>query len=100
MSKVYFVSEYLESDKVCKQSNPIIKKKIPTGSDGLIIKESSYFDDLSGNYAFKCQFQVETGYKSQYPGMFVVIQKLQLRKNPKTQECIDYIQVSICTNRI
>lgn len=90
---MFIVPDNLESDKVCHQSNRWhLTKPITTGSDGLIVRENTYFDNLSGKYGFTCKFEVENG---KNPGMFIVIQKLQLRKDPKTQQCIDYIQVSL-----
>uniref|UniRef100_A0A1B6J6L8 CUB domain-containing protein n=1 Tax=Homalodisca liturata TaxID=320908 RepID=A0A1B6J6L8_9HEMI len=83
----------LESDKVCSQSPKFILKRLPTGSDSLTVRETNYFDNWSGKYSFNCRFEIETGYKSQFPGLFIVIQKLLLRKNHNTGECIDYVRI-------
>lgn len=88
--QTYF-SDNIESDKVCHQSHGI--RRITTGLDGLIVKENNYFDNLSGKYEFTCHFEVETGF-TQAPGILVVFQKLNLRQNPNTGECIDYVKVS------
>lgn len=83
----------MESDKVCSLNAKYFPKRISTGSDGLIVKETSYFDNLSGKNSFTCHFEVETQSKSQFPGLFAVVQKLHLRQDPDSGDCIDYVKV-------
>ncbi len=57
---------------------------------GAIVEELNYFKTLSGIYPYRCKFIVESTFQM---GIFAVIQKMVLRKNQTTGECIDYVQV-------
>lgn len=84
-------TDYLESDKLC--SLGFQPKLVEIGKDAesaAIVEEIRYFDTFSGKFPFNCQFKVKS---TQEMGIFAVIQKMKLRKNKTTGECIDYVQV-------
>jgi hypothetical protein len=86
------LADNIESDEVC--SLKYVKRRINAGYNGIIVRETSYFDTLSGKHNFKCTFEVETGSENQFPGLFVVMQNMHMRRDPKTGDCIDYVKVS------
>lgn len=86
-------TDFLESDKLCSLS--LQSKVIEIGKDAksaAVIEETSYFDTFTGRHPFKCQFKVKS---IQEMGIFAVIQKMKLRKNKTTGDCIDYVQVHV-----
>lgn len=85
------VTDYIESDKLCSLGfRPKIIEIDKDERSAAIVEEVEYFSTLSGKYPYKCKFEVES---TQEMGVFAVIQKLKLRKNATTGECIDYVQV-------
>lgn len=90
---VSIVTDFVENDKLCTLG--FAPKLIHVGKDensGVLVEELQYFSSLSGKYAFNCKFTVESISEM---GIFAVIQKLKLRKNTTTGECIDYVQVCV-----
>ncbi|XP_054290369.1 uncharacterized protein LOC129005480 isoform X2 [Macrosteles quadrilineatus] len=85
-----YCPDNLESDKVCSYKH-LVRNRINAGYDGLVVRENSYFDSLSGKHSFSCKFEVEAGSKKR--GLFVVMQNLRLRQDKKTGDCIDYVQL-------
>lgn len=85
------LTDFIESDKICTLGfTPRIIQIGKDGKSGAIVEELSYFSTLSGNFSYKCSFKVESNFEM---GIFAVIQKMKLRKNATTGECIDYVQV-------
>uniref|UniRef100_A0A1B6C103 Uncharacterized protein n=1 Tax=Clastoptera arizonana TaxID=38151 RepID=A0A1B6C103_9HEMI len=78
----------IEKDKICSK---ILKTDIVLGENersGVILSESSLFSRVSTEYKI-CQFKVDASFNF---GLFVVIQKMNLRQDPESKECLDYIQ--------
>ncbi|XP_065220790.1 uncharacterized protein LOC135845868 [Planococcus citri] len=90
VSSANYKQYFVESDNLC--SLGFTPKRLHIGRDensGLLVEEISYFKQLSGKYPYNCKFTVESTAEM---GVFAVIQKLKLRKNTTTGECIDYVQ--------
>ncbi|XP_025834558.1 uncharacterized protein LOC108741543 isoform X1 [Agrilus planipennis] len=86
-----YKSMHVESGELC---SPITKRKIKLGKheDSALLVSQKRLDDhsLKWKVDFKCTFEIDVS--SHSDGVFAVIQKLILRKNETTNECIDYIQ--------
>lgn len=98
-----YFSVALESGQVCalNYKNVLLAPAIPVDTDGLIIKETNYFDRITNQRKnFHCHFEVESSLKSSFPGLFVVIQHLHFRQDPESGECIDYVAVSFMTSSL
>lgn len=91
LSAVLSIEEIgIESDKICTALAK--KRKHILGHverSGLYVRETRYFDHWRGTYQFNCRFELETLAND---GIAVVIQKLDMRRNESTGECIDFIQ--------
>ncbi|XP_059491095.1 uncharacterized protein LOC132205805 [Neocloeon triangulifer] len=85
------VLEYtLISQKIC---DPLAKKRtIKLGNSdrsALHVTDGRLFNSWTGSSAFDCVFEIQAIYKDE---LAVVIQNLSLRRDPITNECIDYVQ--------
>lgn len=82
---------FFENDNVCSthlKSN-VFNLIGHENRSAMIIKDSHNFQSLIGEEEFDCQFTVKTSHGL---GIFVVIQRMNLRQNSEGQ-CIDYVQV-------
>lgn len=87
----YLFPDTLEENKVCPITHGT--GSLSLGKDNrsaIIVRETTYFNDWSGLNDFDCKFTVKANFKM---GVFAVIQSMSLRKDPVTDNCIDYIQV-------
>lgn len=82
----------IENDKICSM---VLNTKDhilgENNKSGLIIQESSYFNRLSHEHKLECHFRIQASFNF---GLFAVIQKMNLRRDLNTNECLDYVQVS------
>ncbi|XP_022188644.1 uncharacterized protein LOC111047243 [Nilaparvata lugens] len=82
----------LEENRVCNlRSSFVTKPLIATETSAVIVKQTSYFGQFSGKDRFDCTFIVKASFENF--GLFGVIQKLNLRKDVKKNECIDYVEI-------
>ncbi|RZF45567.1 hypothetical protein LSTR_LSTR010968 [Laodelphax striatellus] len=91
---LYYNIHTLEEHKVCNLGSGfkyITKPLIVGETSAVIIKQTSYFREFSGNDEFKCTFVVKASFENF--GIFGVIQKLKLRKDVEANKCIDYVEV-------
>jgi len=84
-------ADSLESAKVC---DPLAKKRIiklgNKDRSALRLTDGRMFKSWSGSSGFNCQFELQAISKDE---LAVVVQNLSLRRDPITNECIDFVQV-------
>ncbi|KAK6637921.1 hypothetical protein RUM44_008343 [Polyplax serrata] len=91
--KTIILEVYLENSKLCslrEEWNATVVKLEKDEAKAIV--QSKYFDRWSGKYSFSCSFAVKA--PSKY-GIYVAVQSLNFRVDPKTKTCKDYVKVQV-----
>lgn len=91
LTSQHYTNHTLEEGKVCKIDSGG-HGSLNLGKDNksaMIVQDEYYFKKWSGNHVFDCRFKVNAHFNM---GVFAVIQRMTLRRDPETDTCIDFIQ--------